>query len=259
MNKIVLILGMHRSGTSFLTNWLQQCGLYIGSELYGKDIGNKDGHFEDWNFINLHRRALKESPFDKESEVFDFETNARKLVETNNASHDQWSWKDPRTCLLLPEWHTIIPDATAIVIFRHYSFVVDSIIRRYKEQLNKQSLLAKIRGLIALYRSRKKLHNFYLLEWINYNRKIVNYLKKKERNEYLVVELETLFESGKNIIGYFNNRGVKLQYTDPAKIFNPELFANKVSVKLYYSANLEATANKIFFELVALAQTNVFK
>lgn len=249
---------MHRSGTSFLANWLQSCGLFIGSNLYGEGIGNKNGHFEDWNFIDLHRRALKEGPFAGETENFDFEHHARELVATNNSGHEQWAWKDPRTCLLLQQWHLIIPDATAIIIFRHYTLVVDSIIRRYKEHIKKGNWFLRMFRLFFFYRSRKELHERYLSEWVAYNQQILNYLQKKNRNEYVVVSLDILFASGEKIVSYFNNRGISLHYTDPEQIFNPALFAVNASGKLCFSADKQATADKIFSELAELSKTNCF-
>jgi hypothetical protein len=260
MNKIVLILGMHRSGTSFLARWLQCCGLYIGSNLYGKDIGNIEGHYEDWNFINLHKRMLNEIPYNNtDNDDFDFEKHAREIVNDHNLIYQQWSWKDPRTCLLLEQWNIIIPDATAIVIFRHYSFVVDSIIRRYKEQLIKSGFLKKVRGLISLNLSLKKIDNFYLSEWIRYNEHIINYLKKKERIKYAVVQLDNLFESGETIIDYFNDQGIRLTYTNPEKIFRPDLFTRATSRRFYFSDDLKKTANRIFYELQELSKANEFK
>ncbi len=253
-----MILGMHRSGTSFLTNWLQRCGLYVGAELYGEDIGNRDGHFEDWNFIDLHRRALKEKPFEVQREDFDFEKHARYLVEVNNSSHKQWAWKDPRTCLLLDKWHMIIPDTSAIVIFRHYSFVVDSIMRRYKSQTEKKHFLVKAYRLIFLYWRKKRIYNFYLSEWIKYNQQILMYLKKKDRKDYLVVSLDILLQSSEAIIAYFNNLGFELSYTDPLTIFKPNLFAESISEKFDFRTDLEEKAKAIYSELVVLSRTNQF-
>ena len=50
-NKILVVVGMHRSGTSLTTNWLQKCGLDIGAKLEGKEFSNPDGHFEDIDFL----------------------------------------------------------------------------------------------------------------------------------------------------------------------------------------------------------------
>jgi len=43
--KFLVILGMHRSGTSLITQWLKNCGLSVGDSLHGADVGNAEGHF----------------------------------------------------------------------------------------------------------------------------------------------------------------------------------------------------------------------
>ncbi|MBS1528172.1 MAG: hypothetical protein JST19_21175, partial [Bacteroidetes bacterium] len=55
---VLIILGMHRSGTSLVTNWLYHCGLQVGENLLGKNAGNEEGHFEDTEFLKLHEEIL---------------------------------------------------------------------------------------------------------------------------------------------------------------------------------------------------------
>ena len=57
-SKVVVIVGMHRSGTSLITQWLQRCGLFIGDSLEGPGVGNVQGHFEDIDFLQLHQELL---------------------------------------------------------------------------------------------------------------------------------------------------------------------------------------------------------
>ena len=52
---------MHRSGTSLTSNWLHQCGLFLGENLIGPDIGNKFGHFENEDFLHLHVQTLRQN------------------------------------------------------------------------------------------------------------------------------------------------------------------------------------------------------
>ena len=57
-NKVVIILGMHRSGTSVTANWLNLCGLNLGDELYGASKFNKNGYYEDIEFLELHMKIF---------------------------------------------------------------------------------------------------------------------------------------------------------------------------------------------------------
>ncbi|HJT73097.1 MAG TPA: hypothetical protein VJ720_03740, partial [Chitinophaga sp.] len=60
-NKVLVITGMHRSGTSLITQWLYRCGLHVGDNFMGAGIGNEDGHFEDLDFYNWHRNILNDN------------------------------------------------------------------------------------------------------------------------------------------------------------------------------------------------------
>ena len=61
----VIVLGMHRSGTSYLIRALNLSGLYLGpfSDFYDTEIapieGNPKGHWENLNVIKLNEEILK--------------------------------------------------------------------------------------------------------------------------------------------------------------------------------------------------------
>ena len=129
----VLIFGMHRSGTSYLTSLLQELGVYIGEDLLGPAIGNRLGHFEDREFVRFHETLLESHPEDR-LHVFEDDTLrqcalqfepsdeeqavAQQLVDSHRrAGH--WGWKDPRTCLFANFWLKNLPEARCIVIYRH--------------------------------------------------------------------------------------------------------------------------------------------
>ena len=58
-NKAICITGMHRSGTSLTTSWLESCGLQIhDGQSHGPATGNPKGHFEDKEFVDLHSKAI---------------------------------------------------------------------------------------------------------------------------------------------------------------------------------------------------------
>ena len=61
-----MVVGMHRSGTSLITNWLYRCGLQIGEHLLEPGEGNVEGHFEDVEFLKIHEEIL-ESKWDKKT------------------------------------------------------------------------------------------------------------------------------------------------------------------------------------------------
>lgn len=54
----LLVLGMHRSGTSVLARVLGLCGADLGTRLIGASAGNEDGHWEDAFAVEIHDRLL---------------------------------------------------------------------------------------------------------------------------------------------------------------------------------------------------------
>jgi len=61
MNKTVIVLGMHRSGTSMVSGVLNILGVDIGKDLLGNHWSNPLGHFENNDFRNLNTQILKEA------------------------------------------------------------------------------------------------------------------------------------------------------------------------------------------------------
>jgi hypothetical protein len=56
-NRIICVVGMHRSGTSMITHLLHSCGLYLGpaDRLLKAEKTNPLGHFEHRGFLDIDR------------------------------------------------------------------------------------------------------------------------------------------------------------------------------------------------------------
>src|SRR5689334_9877924 len=132
-NKVLVVLGMHRSGTSLIAQWLKTCGVPMGDNLHGANIGNPEGHFEDMDFLNLHERILKfnnlcsDGVINRTVSPESFVAEMANLIRDKNNRNIQWGWKDPRTCLFLPYYRTIIPNAKYFIAIRNYNEVVSSL------------------------------------------------------------------------------------------------------------------------------------
>ncbi len=59
MTYTLIVVGMHRSGTSLTANWLARSGLFVGDTLLANRVDNPMGHFEDESFLHLHEDILK--------------------------------------------------------------------------------------------------------------------------------------------------------------------------------------------------------
>lgn len=260
----LIILGMHRSGTSLLASWLQCCGLFIGHQLMPAGIGNKKGHFEDEQFVKLHRLLLRENtyPWQRWSRLPDFEQAAAALVSTVLTQHQQpWGWKDPRTCLFIDKWHQVFPDARAVVIFRKPEDVVDSLIRRelVVQQRRKNRLAAWL--VLNNYRNNeKKIANKHLQNWINYNQKIVEFLAEKPINYYTVIDVSQLLVRDKVAFNRINSSlGSVLTYTPVRAVFDEELLQSSFRKNYLFDATLYQQATRIYQQMQSLSACSLAK
>ena len=135
---VLVVAGMHRSGTSCVAGLLHSAGLFLGDRLLAGDARNPRGYFEDRDFVDYHRRLLTAHGFADDGLVGDvrleptarFREEALSLVESRRELLRPWGWKDPRTVLFLPFWASLLPDARYLLVFRPPWDVVDSLFRR---------------------------------------------------------------------------------------------------------------------------------
>jgi hypothetical protein len=133
----IVITGMHRSGTSLAAGLLKAAGVSVGERLLAGARGNIGGFFENLDFLEYHRQLLCENGLSRYGwtlarEISVSEVNrekAKRLVEAN-ANGSLWGWKDPRTTLFLPFWHSLLPNARYVFLFRPIIEVADSLFRR---------------------------------------------------------------------------------------------------------------------------------
>src|SRR6202008_741542 len=112
-------LGMHRSGTSLVANWLYECGLHLGERLLAGSPYNEKGYFEDLDFLDVHEQIFRFNniayggftpPLDISLNDY-YESKIKSLVELKNSLNGQWGWKEPRSCLFIDYYKNLIPSA----------------------------------------------------------------------------------------------------------------------------------------------------
>lgn len=141
MRSVLIITGMHRSGTSVITAAFASAGVDVGSRLMPAARGNLRGHFEDLDFVTLHERMLRANGFASEGFTAAdaipvppaLAAEARNLVSQRQPSSPIWGWKDPRTTLFLDLWAEAVPDAKFVFLFRSPAEAIDSLFRRGDE------------------------------------------------------------------------------------------------------------------------------
>lgn len=138
---IFCVTGMHRTGSSLFTQWLNHNGVFIGRELLGSATTNKYGHFEDMDFLKLHVDELNKNglhpsglygDLTKIRPSHEFFVTAEKLVQAR-AGMPVWTWKEPRTTLFLKYWKEVIPDLQVVILERDQEKIVTSLYKRFKK------------------------------------------------------------------------------------------------------------------------------
>jgi hypothetical protein len=144
--KIVIILGMHRSGTSCLTGSLQLAGLDLG------DYSEWNPHNLKGNRENAEVMALNESvlvanggkwavPPKKVHWQPEHKLEARRIL-AKYAGTPAWGFKDPRTLLTLEGWLALGIEPDYIGIFRHPMAVAASLMQRSADAMDLQTALS---------------------------------------------------------------------------------------------------------------------
>jgi len=110
--KEIIIIGMHRSGTSMLSGMLDRLGIDMGDDQVGRQQSNPLGHFEDGDFLGLNELILSQAggSWNNPPPAAQIQNQAAKLddriqkiiLDKRLANQDQpWGWKDPRTSLTI--------------------------------------------------------------------------------------------------------------------------------------------------------------
>lgn len=129
----ILILGMHRSGTSSLTGSLQQRGLRLGKVRTSNPF-NPKGNREHGMVIALNDEVLAASGGAWDSPPAEISWSRRLtrrrdrlLASLSRPPTAPWGFKDPRTLLTLPFWEQGLVDYRAVGTFRHPLAVAQSL------------------------------------------------------------------------------------------------------------------------------------
>jgi len=145
---IVIILGMHRSGTSLIANFIHAIGIEMGQDLPQADEWNAAGYWESQTIRNIHDKILAELNCDwhnpplyfpadwwRKSSIQELKSALVEFVGSKCKEKNQiYGFKDPRTAILLPVWREIFDELHLeplyILSVRHPGSVVASLARR---------------------------------------------------------------------------------------------------------------------------------
>jgi len=145
--KAVLVLGMHRSGTSALTRVINLLGVELGTDLMDAAEGNNErGFWEHQGVVDRHDRLLADlgmrwdDPRAMPRDWLDHpaavsaRADLEAIIEREFADSALWGVKDPRMCRLVPLWRRILDargvEVIALHMLRHPLEIARSLERR---------------------------------------------------------------------------------------------------------------------------------
>ncbi len=165
----LIIIGMHRSGTSLIAGLLHKAGIFMG---YKQDDNNESIFFQRLNeFLFRQANASWDNPHNFLFIDRSFKDYARGLIEvhlkglrrvhylgplgffkykTMKNIDFPWGWKDPRNTFTIDIWKEIFPEARIIHVFRNPVDVAESLRKReYRLRMDgRMGLKARIKELL---------------------------------------------------------------------------------------------------------------
>jgi hypothetical protein len=139
----LLVLGMHRSGTSALTRILNLAGAQLPTRLLEPESNNVTGYWESADLNAVHDRVLESAgkswedfgPFPASwhrSEVAEaFRQEILAVLDRDFATSPLFVIKDPRICRLVPLWTSVLErsgvEAAFLIAFRNPIEVAESL------------------------------------------------------------------------------------------------------------------------------------
>jgi len=145
--RVVAILGMHRSGTSLLAGTFQECGLDLG-EVSTSSPANEKGNRESWLLTALHEDLFREAggrwnrPPERPVVWKPLHRAARDLFIRSFAESLAWGFKDPRLLFCIDGWLEALPRLQTVGVFRHPLEVARSLEERTPVRFNLKKALA---------------------------------------------------------------------------------------------------------------------
>jgi len=184
--KLIVVLGMHRSGTSVLSRGLRVFDAEVGNSLIpGEKDSNVKGHWEDADINRIneqvlarldtawHRLGYPDESHQLAHDFDDIREEAKTLLRSKIQSLSLYGLKDPRLSILLPFWQPIFNeldlDDRYLIALRNPLDVAKS--------LEKRDAIPTIKSLLM---------------WAKYTVCALNFTRGKQRT---LVRYDSLLES----------------------------------------------------------------
>ena len=223
MSTVLCITGMHRSGTSLVTSWLEQCGLVIhDGRVLGPHSGNPKGHFEDADFYQLQSAAILRLDQASigwklrgiEPRAFDDDhlAAALTLIEKRNLKYPLWGWKDPRSVIYLDQWKRLIPSLKVLLLWRPCAEVAGSLVSRSGRE-SYSSVHIELNDALRL--------------WTDYGMRMCAY-KTTHSADTVLCDVHSAVGHDRELLLEIRDRlGLPLNYVPIARLFDKGIFGKE--------------------------------
>jgi len=218
----LIIAGFHRSGTSLVSQLLHRAGVFLGYDLMGASFSNPHGHYEDMEVYDLHERILTSNghtwlvtaPFLPVITSSNWR-RMEQLIQRRNAEHDLWAFKDPRVCLFMMIWKYLLPNAKALLVYRHFSDTTYSLGRRQSTEVFLRSMDPQ-----HMYRSFWEEPDLALRMWLAHNELLLTFARTYPE-DILAVSLG-MVQNGFPVVRAVNQRwGLGLDEVPASEVLDP--------------------------------------
>ena len=185
---IYLVLGMHKSGTTMVSQLMQDSGIDMGVVDRG-DISYDEGEkFED-PWISLITKAVLRVPWRHNSLILPESAEirpderlrvvAREYVSRRSLDHGDWGFKEPRASLVYDFWREILPEHKVVFVIRRPEEIWVRYMRRFRWYRPIKRLKRGVRALRS---------------WCFYNEALLDALKRYDASYTIVLFNELVGE-----------------------------------------------------------------
>lgn len=180
-SRLIVVLGMHRSGTSAITRGLTTLGVCLGDRLMApNDRENPSGFWEDTDIYQLNVEILRalgkewhclaplEPDFPEVLRQRDLHLRALDLLRNKLSTAQIFGFKDPRITVLLPFWREVFAqidaDVSYLLVVRNPISVIKSLIERNQFDEQKSALLW-LKYCVSMLEGSVDAHSRVLVEY----------------------------------------------------------------------------------------------